>query len=156
MKILRLFFDPRGRIGRGWYWLGTFGVLAFCVLVIVFGGALAPSGAEPSYHFLMQTAIALVVVIVVTFGAIGSKRLHDRGKRALWLLLFYPLPAWLYWEGSARQEPSLLMMAASGVLVLWGVIELGFLPGTPGENAYGRDPTAGLTAQDGQPTLPGA
>jgi uncharacterized membrane protein YhaH (DUF805 family) len=156
MKFLRLLFDPRGRIGRGWYWLGTFAVLAFCVIVMVLGGALAPSGAEPTYHFIVMVMTVLMIFVIVTFAAIGAKRLHDRGRNALWLILFYLAPAALFWFGTARQEPSLAMMAASAALFLWGLIELGFLPGTPGENAYGRDPTRGLTAQDGQPTLPGA
>jgi uncharacterized membrane protein YhaH (DUF805 family) len=156
MKFLRLLFDPRGRIGRGWYWLGTFAVLAFCVLVMVFVGSVAPDGAESTYRFVMMTMTFLMILVIATFGAIGAKRLHDRGRNALWLVLFYPAPAALFWFGTARQEPSLGMAAASGALFLWGLIELGFLPGMPGENAYGPNPTTGLTARDRQPTLPGA
>lgn len=126
------------------------------MLVTVFGGALAPSGSEPTYHFIMQTVMLLMVFVIVTFAAIGTKRLHDRGKSALWLLMFYLLPAALYWYGTARQEPSLAMTAASSALFLWGLTELGFLPGTRGENAYGPNPATGLTGQNGQPTLPGA
>src|SRR5215470_14042960 len=53
--------------------------------------------------------------------ALAVKRLHDRGKSPAWLLLaLVPLlgPIWL-------------------------AIELGFLPGTRGENRYGADPLAG-------------
>jgi uncharacterized membrane protein YhaH (DUF805 family) len=52
--------------------------------------------------------------------ALAVKRLHDRGKSPAWLLLaLLPLlgPVWL-------------------------AIELGFLPGTRGENRYGADPLA--------------
>ena len=53
--------------------------------------------------------------------ALAVKRLHDRGKSPAWLLLaLVPLlgPIWL-------------------------AIELGFLPGTRGENRYGADPLGG-------------
>jgi uncharacterized membrane protein YhaH (DUF805 family) len=46
------------------------------------------------------------------------KRLHDRGKSAWWLLL----------------------LALPLLGPMWLLVELLFLPGTPGENRFGGDP----------------
>jgi uncharacterized membrane protein YhaH (DUF805 family) len=121
----------------------------------VFGGLFAPAGAEPTYHFIVGLTAVLAVFLIVSWAAIGTKRLHDRGKSAFWLLFFYPLPAALYWYGTARQEPSVAMMAISAGLYLWGLVELGFLPGSEEDNAYGPPPGGGLTGPGDQPTLPG-
>jgi uncharacterized membrane protein YhaH (DUF805 family) len=50
--------------------------------------------------------------------AAAVKRLHDRGRSPFWLLF--------------------VLVPVLGPL--WLALELGFLPGTAGENHYGRDP----------------
>lgn len=157
MKLLSLLYSFHGRIGRGSYWLGVAITLTICVLLWL-SVSLSPraNGPEDAYSSVISFVLFILFFLVPTWAALGTKRLHDRNKRGWWLLLFYPLAAWLYWDGSARQEPNLIMMAAGGVLFLWGVIELGFLAGTPGENPYGSSPSTGLTGADEEPTLPGA
>jgi uncharacterized membrane protein YhaH (DUF805 family) len=50
--------------------------------------------------------------------AISIKRLHDRGKSGLWILLvFIPVLGWL-----------------------WLLVDMGFLDGTPGPNKFGPSP----------------
>ena len=66
--------------------------------------------------------LALLVSLALVYAtvAIGVKRLHDRGKPGWWLLFFLiPLVGWI-----------------------WALVELGILPGAPGENEYGPDPLA--------------
>ena len=53
-----------------------------------------------------------------TLAALAVRRLHDRGRRPAWLLL--------------------LLVPLLGPLL--AIFELGFRPGTPGENPYGPDP----------------
>ncbi len=81
--------------------------------------------------------------------AAGTKRLHDRGRSG-WTLTAYYVPFALFAiAGSMHQDevapvgPALWLMIAAGViwagLTLWLFVELGFLRGQPGENAYGPD-----------------
>ena len=52
--------------------------------------------------------------------AVAVKRYHDRDKSGWWILiLFIPI-----------------------IGLIWYIVELGFLPGTPGPNRYGPDPLA--------------
>ena len=50
--------------------------------------------------------------------AVAAKRFHDRDKSGWWILiLFIPI-----------------------IGFIWYLVELGFLPGTPGPNRFGPDP----------------
>lgn len=100
--------------------------------------------------------------------AIGAKRLHDRNKTAWWLLVFYVLP-WVlacYAFGSfimgmlgagaltaSGAPPEAAMGSIIGsmqqmwwvslimtIIGVWGLVELGCLKGTTGDNQYGPDP----------------
>jgi uncharacterized membrane protein YhaH (DUF805 family) len=86
--------------------------------------------------------------------AAGTKRLHDRGRSG-WVLASYYVPFALMAMagsmmpgaadngGAAPAGPGLWLMLAAGViflgLTLWFLVELGFLKGKPGNNAYGPD-----------------
>lgn len=50
--------------------------------------------------------------------AVQAKRWHDRDKSGLWILINF----------------------APYIGVIWALIETGILPGTVGDNVYGRDP----------------
>jgi uncharacterized membrane protein YhaH (DUF805 family) len=87
--------------------------------------------------------------------AVGSKRLHDRDKRGWWLLVFWILPFLLFFGGFGHDfldDPAkvqrggifttgLLMIYVSLLIALWGIVELGILPGTKGPNRFGAEPT---------------
>jgi uncharacterized membrane protein YhaH (DUF805 family) len=157
MKLLSLLYSFRGRIGRGRYWGGVAITVCLCALLWLSAELTAPAGgAGDVYQSAITLLLFILFIIVPTWAALGTKRLHDRNKRGWWQILFYPVPAALFAFASARQEPSLPLMAVSAALFLWGLIELGFLPGTPGENAYGRAAPGGLTGPGDRPTLPGA
>ena len=99
-----------------------------------FRGRLARSGLWWTALLLGAAFLVLFVFLDATLGrpstlalyppffwigaAAAVKRMHDRGKSPFWLLL--------------------VLVPVLGPL--WLALELGFLPGTGGENQYGRDP----------------
>jgi uncharacterized membrane protein YhaH (DUF805 family) len=140
----RLFFSFHGRAGRAAFWLValTWGVLglAFDAIWSGTGAAQVPVGGN---HFVDAAFAAPLLVMLVSCVAIAIKRLHDRNKRAWWLLPFYVAPPVL--QAIAPLDPleSALMVALmvlSGILSLWALVELGCLRGTHGPNRYGPDP----------------
>lgn len=77
--------------------------------------------------------------------ALGIKRLHDRDKSGWWLLLFYFVPSVLETIGAAiLGSGAMFILGSIGAgISIWGLIEIGFLRGTSGQNSYGPDPLAG-------------
>lgn len=122
MKIIPILFSFQGRIRRTTYWLAGIGSgLVLGLVYIVFAvatGALAKGpGGLWAPQFLPIEAVGLWVSL-----AIAAKRCHDRGYPAVMvLILFVPF-----------------------IGGLWGLIDLGFIGGTPGENKYGPSPKAPL------------
>ena len=150
MKLQKILFSFDGRIGRRIYWLA---ILALIVAVV--GLTFAP--------FLLNSEAAAVVLLVLSqfiwllslwpILAVGAKRLHDRNKNGWWLLVFWLLPFALFVGGfsialfddprtgrSGDFSTGLLLVLASLPPALWGIVELGILPGTKGPNLYGADP----------------
>lgn len=114
--IMWLFFDRRGRIPRKLYWMSVLisipvGFVASFILV----GLMAIS----PILFLIGY-ILLIVLSIFSSICIQSKRWHDRGKSAWWVLIgFIP------------------------IVGIWAFIECGFLRGTEGPNEFGADPLGG-------------
>jgi uncharacterized membrane protein YhaH (DUF805 family) len=150
MKLQKILFSFDGRIGRRTYWLA---ILALIVAVVVF--TFAP--------FLLDSEAAAVLLLVVSqfiwllslwpVLAVGAKRLHDRNRNGWWLLVFWLLPAALIVGGfsialfddprtgrSGDFSTGVILVLASLPPALWGIVELGILPGTRGANLYGADP----------------
>jgi uncharacterized membrane protein YhaH (DUF805 family) len=131
-------FSFNVRINRAKYWL---------FLVITIGVVFAASvvgAAAASIPGAVIAAIFASIVLIYPSLAVAAKRLHDREKSAWWLLVFYVLPAFLSGvsEATASEGAAFILSAASVVVSIWGLIELGFLRGTSGPNAYGADPLA--------------
>jgi uncharacterized membrane protein YhaH (DUF805 family) len=143
---LRLFFSFRGRASRGGFWLVS---LTWVVLGLFFDYAWRTTGAanvRVGQNHLVDAAfwVPLLVLLVSTF-AVAARRLHDRNKGAWWVLVFYVAPPLVQSIASLNDLDSAVMvwmMVLSGVLSLWGLIELGCLAGTRGPNPYGPDPLA--------------
>ena len=87
-------------------------------------------------------------LLMWVYFAISIKRLHDRDKGGWWLLVFWVLPFFLLFGGfgaaftsrSGDVSTGSIMMLASLPIALWGIVELGILPGTKGPNRFGADP----------------
>jgi len=166
------FFSFQGRINRAKLWLFLLIVICievvyFALLSTIFGmsiltamvagaghpGAALAGGA--SILIVVLLSCALYIAIIVAGIAVTVKRLHDRDKGAMWLLVFYVLPLVLNvcaymlapnWSGpesgSSGIVPMLLHLAALGVTI-WAFVELYCLRGTVGDNRFGPDPLAG-------------
>ena len=116
---MNMLFSFQGRIGRLQYWLTTFGVIAFYVVVLMLLGvsmSVDSTTAKPS----LSSAALLIVCGTMIIGmwinlAAMARRYHDRNKSGWWFFIcLVPI-----------------------IGALWQLIELGFLSGTPGGNDYG-------------------
>ena len=155
MKLQKILFSFEGRIGRGTYWLA---ILALIVALLVL--TLAPfllNSEEAAVLMLALTSQFLWLLSLWPILALGAKRLHDRNKSGWWLLMFWLLPFALFCGGfsivffddprtgrSGDFSTGLIVALASLPPALWGIVELGILPGTKGPNPYGADPAQQL------------
>ena len=154
MKLQKILFSFDGRIGRRTYWLAILALIV-AVQVLTFAPFLLESEAAVLMLALTSQFISLLSLWPIL--AVGSKRLHDRNKNGWWLLAFWLLPLALFVGGgsialfddprtgrSGDFTTGAILVLASLPPALWGIVELGFLPGTKGPNLYGADPAQQL------------
>lgn len=153
MKPQKILFSFEGRIGRGAWWLTMLALIA-AMLASTFAPFLI--GSESVAVFMLALSSQLVWLLSLwPMLAVGAKRLHDRNKSGWWLLAFWLLPVVLSVVGlnvylfddprtgrSGDLQTGSTLMFASLLPALWGIVELGLLPGTKGPNLYGEDPVA--------------
>lgn len=144
MGSLKKYFLLSGRLTPLQYWRIQLRLaLATAVLVILTCFATMAGGWLGAVPLIFVVPVALAGFIA------GLRRLHDRGKGALWLAIFTFGPVTLLAPSRllGREAPTglllaaLLMALASIVLAIWGWIEIGFLR-QKGPNRYGPDPKA--------------
>jgi uncharacterized membrane protein YhaH (DUF805 family) len=151
MKLQKILFSFDGRIGRRTYWLAILALIA-AVQVLTFAPFLL-AGEEAAFLMLALTSQFIWLLSLWPLLAVGSKRLHDRDKNGWWLLVFWLLPFALFVGGfsfALFDDPKTgrtgdfltasILIFASLPPALWGIVELGILPGTNGPNLYGADP----------------
>jgi uncharacterized membrane protein YhaH (DUF805 family) len=115
-----------------------------------------PEGQQAMSRAILPAVIPLTLVLYLLIWpafAAGTKRLHDRGRSG-WVLALYYVPFALFaiaasmlptsvHDGAVSGSVGRWLMIAAGVicagLSLWLLVELGFLKGQSGENAYGPD-----------------
>jgi uncharacterized membrane protein YhaH (DUF805 family) len=155
MKLRKILFSFEGRIGRGTYWLAILAVIVAVLVVTV-----APFLLDSEAAAVLMLALASQFIWLLSLWpmlAVGAKRLHDRNKNGWWLLVFWLLPFALFCGGfsivffddprtgrSGDFSTGLIVVLASLPPALWGIVELGILPGTKGPNLYGADPAQQL------------
>ena len=164
MSLFHLLFGFSGRINRAKYWLAVVLWLVFWAIALpvcflagfyIFGTNLVdgelPSGSDwlekyvrlaVDYAVLFIIFLTLVSVSWISVFAIGVKRLHDRNKSGWLIVLFYVVPSILGGIANTSEQAvaSFVLGLGSLVISIWGLVELGFLRGTVGPNAYGPDP----------------
>jgi uncharacterized membrane protein YhaH (DUF805 family) len=165
------FFSFQGRINRAKLWLfipiviGIY-IVYFILFSLLFGSSLVammkggPAGLAAggaSIGAAMILTCLLFLVILVASIALTVKRLHDRDKSAIWLVVFWLLPLVLniIVLGNRLATSSLggitlqpvnpamsVMSLLSFAISIWAFVELYCLRGTAGDNRYGPDPLA--------------
>jgi uncharacterized membrane protein YhaH (DUF805 family) len=169
MNWTSYFFSFQGRINRAKLWLFIpivigFDIVYFTLLRVVLGASLfammtgRAAGLAAGGAFLSAVMIfTCILFLVILFAgvALTVKRLHDRDKNALWLLVFWLIPFMiesvvLVNEVSLMHgNPDAMPMTTPAMIVLrllafaiavWAFVELYCLPGTAGPNRYGPDP----------------
>jgi uncharacterized membrane protein YhaH (DUF805 family) len=117
-----LFTSFDGRINRQPFWIGSL-VLSVASLVVSF--VVAAIFGQGMFGSLLQFIVALAILYPSV--AIAAKRFHDRDKSGWWILI--------------------VLIPFIGLI--WYIVELGFLPGTPGPNRFGPDPLGGSPVRPG-------
>ncbi|MFZ1415145.1 MAG: DUF805 domain-containing protein [Defluviicoccus sp.] len=132
-----IFLSFQGRLNRKPYWLGTLAIIGVIVVAVL--GLVFLAGGAGGYAAI---AILYLVLLWPTL-AIGVKRLHDRGKSAWWLVVFYVVPTVLNVlaeSGDGGDGIGAMIFGLAGLAIsIWALVELGFLRGTVGANRYGPD-----------------
>lgn len=109
MNQKQALFSFQGRMRRKAYWLYSIPVLLLMIPVFFYQGGNA---------LLDILSFGLLFLIMYMSAALNVKRLKDRNKSPIWLLVtFMPL-----------------------IGPIFSLIELGILEGTKGPNRYGPDP----------------
>ncbi|MEQ1673404.1 MAG: DUF805 domain-containing protein [Hyphomicrobium sp.] len=139
-NLLRYFYHFEGRIGRQNYWIGTLVVLSVAVLAYFPYAALWKTYGR-SFVVLVYVVFAIIFFALWPGIALGVKRLHDRNKSGLWLIPLYWVPTVLDKLNAKLDDGTFLWWITLGgslILSLWCLVELGFLPGSPGANDFGQ------------------
>ena len=121
LRPWRQFFDFSGRATRREYWLFQVQLLVSYVGLLLAAGALSASFQSATTDAIMGLAV-IPAILFYFIGSLSSgvRRIHDHDKSGwLFLLSFVPLIGWIFF------------------------LIMGFTPGTPGDNSYGRDPREG-------------
>jgi uncharacterized membrane protein YhaH (DUF805 family) len=158
VSLTELFSGFNGRIGRQTYWLAAL-ALAFVGISALLALTAIATG-DPFSPDVWEMRPAAVSVWLPIFGgyyavifwpalAIAIKRWHDRNRPAwIYLILaFVSLAPFLVRIAQARnllQDSSSqyagIITGTALLLMIYPMIELGFLKGTAGPNRYGADP----------------
>jgi uncharacterized membrane protein YhaH (DUF805 family) len=151
MALYNLLFGFEGRFGRAMWWglgLASGFILFFAVNGGTYAWDLWQDNDEIGGLRTIGIAASFLAAILVAFAAavstcaVGVRRLHDRNKSGIWLVLLYGVPAlvWLLPCDLLDEAPALLLTIANAAVLVWQMVELGFLRGTIGANDYGPDP----------------
>ncbi|MDB5488714.1 MAG: yhaH [Reyranella sp.] len=118
-----LLFSFQGRVNRAPYWYVHLIIVA--VEVAFLTAIMVPVILANDPELLADSAVAINLVGALIFIpmfwislAVTVKRCHDRDKSGWWMLI-------------------MLVPLIGGI---WFIIDVGFLPGTPGPNRFGPDP----------------
>jgi uncharacterized membrane protein YhaH (DUF805 family) len=148
----RLFTSAEGRIPRLAYWIGFITILLVELVVrFLLGIPLAPTPADPfsirALSFLIDAALLYPTVIIMV------KRFHDRdrsGQLIGWFVVPYSVIMLTNLLGMSGDPDHMgvvetLLLIATTIITLAFIVDLGFRPGTPGDNQYGPDPVGRTT-----------
>ena len=145
-NLIDLLTRPEGRISRAPYWIGWLIILSVEIAVRL--GLDIPFASSPA-DALSVRALSFLIDVILLYPSIivMVKRLHDR-NRSGWVIGWLIVPSavlmltnLLGMSGDPEHMGAVesLLLIATSVIWLAFMIELGFRPGTPGDNHYGPD-----------------
>jgi uncharacterized membrane protein YhaH (DUF805 family) len=150
-ELFEFLFGASGRINRAKYWHP---LLVFIGAGLLVGVILLTAASLAAPLFILMLVIVFIPWLLWGF-AFHTERLHDRGKSAWWLLVFYAVPGVL---GHLAKGASLAEAAGMGLhyilalagfaLSIWGFVEIGCLRGSAEPNRYGSNPLSLRAARD--------
>jgi uncharacterized membrane protein YhaH (DUF805 family) len=150
-ELFEFLFGASGRINRAKYW---YPFLVFIGAGLLVGVILLTAASLAAPLFILMLVIVFIPWLLWGF-AFHTERLHDRGKSAWWLLVFYAVPGVL---GHLAKGASLAEAAGMGLhcilalagfaLSIWGFVEIGCLRGSAEPNRYGSNPLSLRAARD--------
>lgn len=158
LDVRDIFFSFKGRIRRGTWWMSVIGMgfvnwIAQSVIApMILGNLGRPHWVQPPFvmaypHKHMWVTLVFGIVLLWPSFALAVKRAHDRGRSGRLEVAMIAIGAVLGWSGVALLSYDLISAATYLVLIclcgppsLYVLVAVGFLPGTPGANAYGPDP----------------
>lgn len=135
--------------------MGQIAIIALLIILFVAGASslialkTATSVQEMlgAVGFMLLVLLGVLVVLTWVSWAVAIKRLHDRNKSWVWMLItFVPavLSLWSVGTGGLHEvqafQSSPLFVSVQILVFGWYLIELGFMPGTPGGNMWGPPP----------------
>ena len=126
LDFRELFLSGDGRIARSAFWLGTIVVL---VLLLLY-----ESINSPTLHWV--TGLFVYPLLIYPGVCVLSKRLHDRGRSGWFAVAIIAAIVAVFYS------PFGFFDLAWGVVLFWGLIELGLMPGEQGANRFGVNPLA--------------
>ena len=153
MDLRYLYTSFEGRINRKPFWIA--GLILFVVAIVISFAVLMPISAA---NATMGAVAGLILSLAFLYPgvALGVKRLHDRGKSGLLMVVFIApglisqlcdllgiTGSYQTIAGHSIHMPNtlgwILNIVTLGVAI-WALVTLGFLKGTSGPNSYGQDP----------------
>jgi uncharacterized membrane protein YhaH (DUF805 family) len=146
MDFQYLFTSFEGRINRAKYWVG---IVILSVVWIILGFVIITIFG----HIIGAVLVTLIMLaLFYAFYAVAAKRFQDRDKpgvTALYGLVPLLVANLLGIFGLTGTPQGLNALGWICTLVnlgviLWFVIDLGILKGTPGPNRFGGDPLAAI------------
>ncbi|HUH22493.1 hypothetical protein D3C87_1395400 [compost metagenome] len=149
----------RGRLNRSSFYtsLGLFYLFGLLALPLQVVQAVATARDATSLLAVLDGVLVIAGVAMAWFmlGAV-VRRLHDRGRSGLWLVLFFGPHAAVVTVISRipLSEQKMILLAiilgfvVAGPFLIWGMVEIFCLRGRQDANRYGPDPLA--VAEDEQ------
>jgi uncharacterized membrane protein YhaH (DUF805 family) len=141
--LFEFLFGAGGRINRAKYWRS---VLIFIAAGLMTAVILFTAAGIAAPLFLIMIVLVFIPWLLCGF-SVTTERLHDHGKSAWWLVVFYLVPGVLgqtakatWFAGSASTVLHYILALTAFALTIWGFVEIGCLRGTAGRNTYGPDP----------------
>lgn len=164
MDFHYLFTSFDGRINRKPFWIAS--LILFLIAIVISIVVVMPISAASA---TMGGLAGLVLSLALLYPgvALGVKRLHDRGRSGLLMVVFIApglvtqlcdllgiTGSYQTIAGHSIHMPNTLGWSLNIVtlgVAIWALVTLGFLRGTSGPNGYGPDPLMG----DDRQAVPG-